>query len=583
MLVLPDVDEPAGLNAFPVLYWNHAGLQMNRITHSLRGPQGGPTMSSRALGLLHLAMHDAFFGALGHDEHSSPATWLRDVNRPPLDPSIQATEANANAALTAAAITILERLYCAPGEVCDAASNALRDAMRNFKSPFGVAIAAGSPAHHYGVTIAERVHAALAVLPGEPGADQGDYRPRGGRYHFDDEPLNPVRRVDIDPRDPSKGQKAQRVYHAPFYGETVRTFAATDPNGHRIADWPRPPEPEYVAALEEVQRLGGAPLLNTTHRTADETVAAYFWAYDGANLIGTPPRLYNQILRNIAWSRSDASLSDFDRSKEFVRLFALANVAMADAGKFAWAEKYRHDLWRPLSGIRQHDASAFASETGSAMVTPPADPFWLALGAPETNSNRLSFKPPFPAYPSGHATFGAACFQMARLYYASNGTAAVDRNGVDDIGFTFVSEEMNGVSRDLHQPYDPSSPIEDQPGLVRTYVKRNFPSLWHAIWENAFSRIWLGVHWRFDAFDYRDTGSGRDADGRERYKAPADVGYSHVWTAKRNAGDPLPIGGVPLGLGIANDIFDSGMRQQADEMPKARSTPQQSKITDTTY
>lgn len=216
------------------------------------------------------------------------------------------------------------------------------------------------------------------------------------------------------------------------------------------------------------------------------------------------------------------------------------------------------------------------------MVTPPADPFWLALGAPETNSDRLSFKPPFPAYPSGHATFGAACFQMARLYYASNGTAVVDRNGVDDIGFTFVSEEMNGVSRDLHQPYDPSSPIEDQPGLVRTYVKRNFPSLWHAIWENAFSRIWLGVHWRFDAFDYRDAGS-RDADGRERYKDPADVGYSHVWTVKRNAGDPLPIGGVPLGLGIANDIFDSGMRQQAEEMPKARSTPQQSKITDTTY
>lgn len=583
MLVLPDVHEPAGLNAFPVLYWNHAGLQMNRITHSLGGPQGGPTMSSRALGLLHLAMHDAFFGVLGGAGNTS--MWLDPANRPALAPTILPTEDNANAALTCAAITILDRLYGAPGAISDEASRTLRTALRDLKSPFGLAVDTRSPAHLYGVDVAEKIHSALAVLPGQPGADQGDYKPKGGRYHFDDEPLNPVRLVDVDPNDPDKGKRATRVYHGPFYGQTVETFAVTDPDGHKIADRPGTVAqtfPEYLAALAEVHAVGGAPALGSTTRKADQTVAAYFWAYDGANLIGTPPRLYNQILREIAWAKRSQAATTLDQSKEFVRLFALANVAMADAGKFAWAEKYRHDLWRPLSGIRQHDASAFADETGSAHVTQPADPFWLALGAPETNSNRLSFKPPFPAYPSGHATFGAACFQMARLYYGSINKANVTENGPDDIGFSFVSEELNGISRDLHQPHDPSAPIEDQPGLVRTHVKRNFPSLWHAIWENAFSRIWLGVHWRFDAFDYDDA-----KDGAGGYKDPAAVTYSNVWTGPRDKavtdGSNLPLGGVPLGLGIANDIFADGMHQQPAAMPPERSTPLQSKISNTTF
>lgn len=320
--------------------------------------------------------------------------------------------------------------------------------------------------------------------------------------------------------------------------------------------------------------------MNSTERTADQTVAAYYWAYDGANLIGTPPRLYNQILRQIAWSRSNPKASELDRSKEFVRLFALVNVAMADAGKFAWAEKYRFDLWRPLSGIRQHHDRSVATDGGSSKITPPADPFWLALGAPDTNSNKLSFKPPFPAYPSGHATFGAACFQMVRLYYGKATAAAP--NEPDDIGFSFVSEELNGISRDLHQPHEPSLPLRDQPGLVRTRVKRSFPSLWHAIWENAMSRIWLGVHWRFDAFDYADTGAGKDDAGNDIYKDPSQVRYSHVWIAPRKDGDPLPVGGVALGLGIANDIFGSGMRQQSKAMSASRTVPLAGKISNTT-
>jgi hypothetical protein len=44
---------------------------------------------------------------------------------------------------------------------------------------------------------------------------------------------------------------------------------------------------------------------------------------------------------------------------------------------------------------------------------------------------------PIHAYPSGHAGFGGALFQSLRHFY-----------GTDDIAFTFVSDEFNGVTQD---------------------------------------------------------------------------------------------------------------------------------------
>lgn len=522
MLILPRVEELPDLNKYPVFYWNHVGLEMNRITHSLGGPHGGPTMSSRALGLLQLAMHDAFFIALGHDESSDPPTYLRNVKaligqsetyahsaspvvvHPPQDAELALK--NANRALTGAAMTMLDLLYAGDHpNISIVASSTLTRSLTGMINGYPH-VEVLHPAHVLGVTVARQIHAMLAVKPGEIGADAGHYRPKDGAYFFRDEPVTPVRRGLVDPNDPSRGDFANRVYHGPFYGFTVADFAVHEPAQHRIADWPKPNKgahaPEYLEALREVSRIGGAPHLRSTERTPAQTVTAYFWAYDGANLIGTPPRLYNQIIRQILWKQTNAKATDLERSKEFVRVLALANTAMADAGKYAWREKYRFELWRPLSGIREHVDAKGASD---------ADPFWLALGAPETNTNHVSFKPPFPAYPSGHATFGAAAFQMLRLYYAKRAAGPdldkfirdhVKPNGyqhADTLSFELVSDELNGISRDLREPYDPAKPIDDQLGTVRTLVRKTFASLWEAIFDNAFSRIYLGVHWNFDA------------------------------------------------------------------------------------
>jgi len=58
------------------------------------------------------------------------------------------------------------------------------------------------------------------------------------------------------------------------------------------------------------------------------------------------------------------------------------------------------------------------------------------LVAPASNLSGPNFTPAFPPYPSGHAAFGGALFQMLRKYRT------------DDIAFTFVSDEYNGVTED---------------------------------------------------------------------------------------------------------------------------------------
>jgi hypothetical protein len=65
-------------------------------------------------------------------------------------------------------------------------------------------------------------------------------------------------------------------------------------------------------------------------------------------------------------------------------------------------------------------------------------------------------------------------FQTLRHFYQT-----------DDIAFTFVSDEFNGVTR-------------DNKGNVRPRLPRRFASLSEAEEENGQSRIYLGVHWAFD-------------------------------------------------------------------------------------
>ena len=558
MVVLPPSEEPAGYDTNYVLFWNHVALDLIRLDSSLGGPQGGPVLGARVLGILHIAINDAYF-ALRPDKSGLATTYLT-ANAPDINFRLPDTHGSTDAAnaVAGAAITVLTQLYTQPTTgIATNTTFQLNSFLRQRIGAFPDLDTIGS-SYQFGSAVGRAILNILAIKPGEPGVSAGNYRPKTGLYKFNDDPTNPVRIVPVDPNNPNGPQQAIHPYYGPFYGQTAKRAAVQmkingEPTEHIIAD---PPVGFgvndlglYNATVRDIIAEGGASTLNSTRRSPDHTAGALFWAYDGSNLIGTPARLYNQILRKLAWDNRPSNPDPEALNADFARLFALANAALADAGVFAWLQKYTYEFWRPLSGVRNDNG-------------PYADPFWLELGAPDTNSNRISFKPPFPAYPSGHAVFGAALFQTARLYYKRRDGLSFNDNEPDQISFSFVSDELNGINRDLRQPYDPTLPITEQVGTVRTRVERRFPSLWSAIFENAISRIWLGVHWQFDAFGQEDVVQAEiGPDGVSVYKNPVDIRYEAKGTRfDRPQSQLFPKGGVPLGIGIADDIFGSNLK-----------------------
>ena len=99
---------------------------------------------------------------------------------------------------------------------------------------------------------------------------------------------------------------------------------------------------QYRNNFNEVKLIGSKTSLV---RTSDQTEIGIFWAYDGAPKIGTPSRLFNQIIRVVAIKQKNTL-------EESAKLFALTNYAMADAIIAAWDTKYFYSFWRPVVGIQ---------------------------------------------------------------------------------------------------------------------------------------------------------------------------------------------------------------------------------------
>lgn len=331
----------------------------------------------------------------------------------------------------------------------------------------------------------------------------------------------PVARCDHrpDPLNPEQGYHGTTYGLNPLFAGNQTKLLAPHP-GCSVGT---PDHAAYLASLERVRKAGAAVGSTRTH---DQTLIGLYWAYDGAHKIGTPPRLYNQIVWAVLDKLATAPIQKMLDEAQKIRLFGLVNCAMGNAGIRAWHNKYHYRLWRPVLGVREHDSALGPQAVANQPVANgPGDPFWSPLGAPKTNTQDPSFTPNFPAYPSGHATFGAATFQVVRNYLHREFGAAISgfkkprSRQPDQLGFIFVSDELDGQSTDV------------QTG-VRVRHKREYPSLWKAIKDNGESRIFLGVHWDFDA------------------ALAGDDHYAQF------------IGGTPLGLDIADDLDENGMVRQ---------------------
>jgi hypothetical protein len=440
-----------------VRYWNQVAINASGLDHTpvapgetrVYGEQLGPCRASRAMAIVHIALFDAVNAVFG-GYHSYTG----------LPPAPDGT--STNAAIAQAAHDTLVALF--PSQ---AGSFDTRLAADLSLIPDGRSKADG-------IDLGRRAAAAILALR----ANDGSQHPEpqiGVDYLFSNTPGEWL-------QDPISLKTVALGAH---WG-SVRPFVLTSGDQFRVPPFPALTSPEFTAAFNEAKRLGGDGIVTPTARTQDQTHAAIYWAFDGTPSLCAPPRLYNQITVHIADQIGASAV-------ELARLLALVNVAMADAGIAIWESKYYYKFCRPVTGIRATDRDG-----NPALV---ADPTWTPLGAPASNLDGPNFTPPFPSYPSGHAGFGGALFQTLRHVF-----------GTDQIGFTFVSDEFNGVTR-------------DNKGNLRPLLARSFSTLSQAEEENGQSRIYLGIHWAFDK-----------TEGIAQGRRVADWVFQHAFTPQGSGG-----------------------------------------------
>jgi PAP2 superfamily len=424
-----------------IRHWNEIAVNASGLDHTpvapgenrVFGEQLGPARASRAMAIVHIAVFDAI--------NAIDRQYEGYAKFHPAHPG-----ASMDAAIAQAAHDTLVALF--PSQTASFNQQLADDLSL---------ISGNGRAKSDGVALGQDVAAAILALRANDGSQQAD--PHVG--------------VDfITSNDPGKWRQDPISHHplalGAHWGE-VRPFVLHSSNQFRVPVPPALDSAEYATAFNDVKSIGGDGIATPTTRTPEQTQIGIYWGYDGTPSLCAPPRLYNQIAMHIADQMGTSS-----NPTELARYLALVNVAMADACICIWESKYFYQYWRPITGIRESDLGTGPTGLGDGNSATTGDVNFHPLGAPASNLNGPNFTPPFPAYPSGHAGFGGALFQTLRNFY-----------GTDNIAFTFVSDEFNGMTH-------------DNGGNVRPLLPRSFTSLSQAEEENGQSRIYLGIHWKWD-------------------------------------------------------------------------------------
>src|SRR5436189_1859649 len=331
--------------------WNNAAL------NAIRADRTAPPIASRSLAIVHVAIYDAVNG-------------IARTHEPYLVPSAVSSSASRVASASAAAHQTLVSLFPNHTSTFDALHAAILAGIPN------------GPQKTNGITWGEFVGTQILAARANDGSNS-IVQPPGGS--------GPGVWIPTPP--------AFLPYLLPQWG-----FVA--PFGMSSSSQLRPPGPpsldsqRYASDYNEVKQLGAA--VGST-RTAEQTEIALFWA-DGA-ATETPPGHWNSIAQIIAAARANTL-------EENARLFALLNIAMADAAICAWDAKYTYDFWRPVTAI--------------------------AFAEPQLHWMSFIVTPPFPDYTSGHSTFSGAAATVIPLFY-----------GTEVLPFTTGSDFLLRVSRGI--------------------------------------------------------------------------------------------------------------------------------------
>jgi hypothetical protein len=459
------LSRPPGID--PVIFWSDTALQLDALDHSVdasdsRAP--GPGAASRALALAHIVMADACAAAYRCDFEG---LYVRSGGAP--------SNEFADVFVGGAAARILGHIYTTPAH-----THLIGFQRQHFLKFYDSrALAAWNAGLEFGRNeqFTSRWQWETVKTAALSSGSRGQNLRRGEH--------------DVDPFNPDQkfyGVRWGQIL--PFLsGLPVRELGPGDP--------PQEQDRDYLHDLEEVREIGA---FRPQGPTAEQVKVGLFWGYDGARLLGTPPRLYNQIVLQIA-ERDRLS------TPELARLLALCNIAMAEAGIVCWEAKYRYQVWRPVIGIRH---ALYRPEPGwRPFGAARTNPMQFALGndaqrltalsmlgggernwvgEPVNNAlpyERACFTPNFPSYPSGHASFGSACFNILKSVRAEREPTRQDPGDIRNAG-PFVSDELNGIS------------IDNFRNQARPHLPTSFARIEQMIEDNNKSRVHLGLHWNFD-------------------------------------------------------------------------------------
>lgn len=369
-----------------VTQWNDNALAAIRVDRT------APPIASRALAIVHTAVYDAVNAI---DRTHKP--YAVDV------PALPGT--SAEAAVAAAAHRALVALFPAQAATFDSQFTA------------SLATITDGTAETNGVALGNLVADRMLALRATDGASTVViYTPGTGPGAWI--PTPPAFAASALPQWPN-----------------VRPFAMTTGSQFTPHDLPTLTSAEYTADFNEVKELGSA---TSATRTADQTAIAKFWANGGGT--ATPPGHLNLMAQAAAESQGNTLSQN-------ARLFAVINVAMADAAIMSWDAKYDTNCWRPVTAIAAADTDGNPNTAADASWAP------------------LLVTPPFPTYVSGHSSFSGAAAAVLKSFF-----------GRDNIAFTLASEDA-------------------------TVGSRSFTSFSQAAQESADSRLYGGIHFRFDNED----------------------------------------------------------------------------------
>ncbi|GAA4562840.1 vanadium-dependent haloperoxidase [Planotetraspora kaengkrachanensis] len=339
-----------------------------------------PQVQARSFAMVHGAVYDAVNAIAG------------TPYQPYLTAPAVKGKASTDAAVATAAFRVLNALFPAQQE--------------RLKTQYDESLAAipDNPAKQRGITVGDQAASAMIAARKNDGAFGSQTWPVGtqpGQWR---------------PTPPTMANDGAWVgYLKPFLIPSASMFRTSGP--------PALTSSQYARDFNEVKTIGS---VTSTVRTVDQTQAAIWW--------------HDRHLAEWEIKRQLATTQRLN-ALQTSRMFAMVDLAEADATIACYNEKAAWTFWRPGTAIQLADTDGNPETV--------ADPTWMPL----------LVTPPHPDFTSGHTCFTAASMSALRNFF-----------GRDDIPFSGYSADSG--------------------------TTRHFSSFSQAIDEVINARIWGGIHTR---------------------------------------------------------------------------------------